>query len=525
MAKLEGVKTLDMENGEITKIEYNGEVYEKVDTPQKGDIGLFSEDSWVSTAEGGTVFTEINNVDDAGDPQVSYELGSKWYSEYLTYFRKPSTPTLKVGDRVRLISKRPVLGFGGARVGDVGEVRSINGNDIVVDFPNHTYWNGVISEVGPVKAVETSEEQVEAPKVKAGDTIRMVENCPAGGYSTGDTFEVNAVDSEYLIFVDNDGDIRHVSVENGTRYELVPKKQKELFAKVNRPNNTPIPGDYVEFRDSVAKRYSSFLTVGKKYEVEGVDSFGGADITDDNGHYETAETDEIKAIYVKYTQEQAEREPKVGDKVLVVNPHRISTDYEEGDILTVRRLNPHKDVKDGGHFYSEEAIVHLNYDEVVVLNPEQAGADIPNSEEPPKISVKPGDYVINGMGSLGRVDRIEGEWFYGEWLYNEDHPGSFPIGMATANAIKRLATPEEIAKYEEYKAGKEAKKCTQEIEVGDLVRVIDSPGALPEGSVFKVTDVGGYGDIRGRRENSEEYDYYYAPHHVELVAKAEDVYV
>ena len=39
MAKLSGVKTLDMTNGEVTKVEYNGEVYAKVDgKAQVGDI-------------------------------------------------------------------------------------------------------------------------------------------------------------------------------------------------------------------------------------------------------------------------------------------------------------------------------------------------------------------------------------------------------------------------------------------------------------------------------------------------------
>lgn len=39
MAKLEGVKVMDMVNGEVTRVEYGGEVYEKVDGPaQKGDL-------------------------------------------------------------------------------------------------------------------------------------------------------------------------------------------------------------------------------------------------------------------------------------------------------------------------------------------------------------------------------------------------------------------------------------------------------------------------------------------------------
>src|SRR5690625_7430189 len=86
-----------MVNGEITKVEYNGEVYEKVGTPKKGDIGLFTEDSWVSFSEGIPVFTEIIDVDDVGDPLVSPELGSVWLSKYLTYFRKSRSEERRVG--------------------------------------------------------------------------------------------------------------------------------------------------------------------------------------------------------------------------------------------------------------------------------------------------------------------------------------------------------------------------------------------------------------------------------------------
>src|SRR5690625_4469749 len=308
MAKLDGVKTLDMVNGEITKVEYNGEVYEKVGTPKKGDIGIFTEDSWVSFSEGIPVFTEIIDVDDVGDPLVSPELGSVWLSKYLTYFRKSSAPSLKAGDKVRLISDNPKYGFGLARVGDVGEVRRINGDDLVVDFPNHTHWNGVEADL-----------------------------------------------------------------------ELVGEAQptKELFAKVNRPNNVPIPGDYVEFQDYIAEECSSFLTVGKKYEVESVDAFGGADITDDNGDYESAEPYETKAIYVKYTQEQAVKEVEVGDKILVVDAKTTGGNYGNGDILTVST-----GYSEG--VFVEEFARGLWNEEFIVLNPEQVG-EATECEEQPEI--------------------------------------------------------------------------------------------------------------------------------------------
>src|SRR5690625_3715704 len=269
MARLEGVKTLDMVNGEITKVEYNGEVYEKVATPKKGDIGLFTEDSWVSLTEGGLVFTEIIDVDDVGDPQVSSELGSVWRSKYLTYFRKPSAPSLKAGDKVRLISDNPKYGFGLVRVGDVGEVRRINGGVIVVDFPNHTHWNGVISDIEPVGVEEVSEEQAESQKVKVGDTIRMLRDCFCGGYSAGDTFGVISVDDSGATFVDNDGDYRSVGFMFDTRYEVVTDLEPEEEAQPKR--TIAISGDVVEMiTDDKAycyKKSDKFTTEYDKYGV------------------------------------------------------------------------------------------------------------------------------------------------------------------------------------------------------------------------------------------------------------------
>src|SRR5690625_4650812 len=280
-----------MVNGEITKVEYNGEGYEKVDTPKKGDIGLrISNDRpWASVGE----FYPIthNGVSEAYKDDVGDEPLIK--DGTFTYFRKPSAPSLKAGDKVR---------------------------------------------------------------------------------------------------------------------------PRELFAKVNRPNNVPIPGDYVEFRDDIAEECSSFLTIGKKYEVERVDAFGGADITDDNGDYESAEPYETKAIYVKYTQEQAVKEVEVGDKILVVDAKTTGGNYGNGDILTVST-----GYSEG--VFVEEFARGLWNEEFIVLNPEQVGEATECEEQP---EIKPGDYVINHRGTLGRVDEIrDGVHYLGERLYKEEYPDKY----------------------------------------------------------------------------------------------------
>ncbi|QGI02969.1 hypothetical protein GII77_06820 [Bacillus subtilis] len=57
MAKLEGVKTLDMVNGEITKVEYGGAEYVKTDSPvQEGDIFLLTEGHLVIGGDTGAFY-------------------------------------------------------------------------------------------------------------------------------------------------------------------------------------------------------------------------------------------------------------------------------------------------------------------------------------------------------------------------------------------------------------------------------------------------------------------------------------
>ena len=60
-----------------------------------------------------------------------------------------SGDTINVGDLVRVITDDPVHQWGMARQFDVGKVTHIDhdDNDLRIDFPNHKYWHGLISEV------------------------------------------------------------------------------------------------------------------------------------------------------------------------------------------------------------------------------------------------------------------------------------------------------------------------------------------------------------------------------------------
>ncbi|MFD3198885.1 hypothetical protein [Bacillus sp. LR_5] len=65
MAKLEGVKTLDMVNGEITKVAYGGAEYVKTDSPvQEGDLFLLTEGHKIISGEAGEFYLTEKYRDD-----------------------------------------------------------------------------------------------------------------------------------------------------------------------------------------------------------------------------------------------------------------------------------------------------------------------------------------------------------------------------------------------------------------------------------------------------------------------------
>ncbi|WP_332606831.1 hypothetical protein [Bacillus spizizenii] len=92
MAKLEGVKTLDMVNGEITKVAYGVATYERVEgAAQDGDL-LLMRRSGLDTTEGAFYYTHstagryANIIDDKDEPH-------DWSREHYDLFRKVAAST------------------------------------------------------------------------------------------------------------------------------------------------------------------------------------------------------------------------------------------------------------------------------------------------------------------------------------------------------------------------------------------------------------------------------------------------
>jgi hypothetical protein len=189
MAKLEGVKVIDMVDGDVTKVTYGGAEYVKVDgDPKAGDIGLFKENAYIAGD-----FDIVISIDEAGDPEL--EDSGNWYAFYLTFFRKVNAPTLT--DRVTSLESR-VDELGGEKcctlkVGDYVKVireycehdvddilkitATAKGHDFRVDRIGHDDY-GFINAKRIVRATDEEVEKARAeaklePKFKVGNFVKV----------------------------------------------------------------------------------------------------------------------------------------------------------------------------------------------------------------------------------------------------------------------------------------------------------------------------------------------------------------
>lgn len=63
---------------------------------------------------------------------------------------------IEIGDEVEMISHNPIDGFGDVEVGDKGIVKSITIDRYIIDFPNHSEWAGLASELKLIKKASKS---------------------------------------------------------------------------------------------------------------------------------------------------------------------------------------------------------------------------------------------------------------------------------------------------------------------------------------------------------------------------------
>ncbi|MCY8386510.1 hypothetical protein MOC78_03330 [Bacillus inaquosorum] len=173
MAKLEGVKTLDMVNGEITKVAYGGAAYERVEG--EGTIGdlVLIKDGWTYATKG--EFYETVGRDSDRDVKIIDDDGEENSNYRTTYelFRKVATTTNpSVEERV-------------AKAED--EIESLK------------------SEVAALKG-EAEYKRISVDEAQDGDYVKFDE-APRGYLTAGKYYEIDYIDSNGdPRITDDDGD-------------------------------------------------------------------------------------------------------------------------------------------------------------------------------------------------------------------------------------------------------------------------------------------------------------------------------
>ncbi|TYS25156.1 hypothetical protein FZC71_01000 [Bacillus subtilis] len=310
MAKLEGVKALDMVNGEITKVSYGGAEYKRVEgEAQAGDLALALESGLDTTA--GVYYAVTNPIDggfiyrdDANDPHFWDCDGT------FVIFRKVAAGTNpSVEERVAKAE---------------GEIESLK------------------SDVAALKG-----------------------------------------EAEY----------KRISVDEAQ------------------------DGDYVKFDEAP----SGYLTAGKYYEIDYIDSNGDPRITDDDGDdFDTFCLDDDEfGVYRKVSAASVEAEPtperlKVGDYAKVVGRAIIN---EKGDIVKIIQDTggnvPFKVESVSGlykEWRSEESLVRATDEEVAEAK--RAAAEAAERKKWAEIGREVGEYRVgdifrNPDGILYEVTRID----------------------------------------------------------------------------------------------------------------------
>lgn len=204
MAKLNGVKTIDMVNGEITKVAYDGAEYALVgDRAQKGDL-LLPKIQLNDVVKGafyectGAYLFGINFRDDGGSGR------DRNHGEF-EVFRKISAQTAPtIEERVEELE----------------------------------------AEVAQLKAHQTESK----PKLKAGDFIKFAER--RLGITAGKVYEV--IDDEtYGLVVRDDRGSLDIGHRNGRKYEILSAeeaakhRESEKWAKIGRKPGEFKRGDIV----------------------------------------------------------------------------------------------------------------------------------------------------------------------------------------------------------------------------------------------------------------------------------------
>ncbi|MEL7734216.1 hypothetical protein AABB40_16095 [Bacillus velezensis] len=434
MAKLNGVKTLDMVNGEITKVAYGGAEYAKAEgLPKMGDLVLADKGGYDITY--GAFYKITEDADHEED--------------------------------VRFLD-------------DVDDGRVRDANDYVLFRKVSTGTNPSLEE-----RVSSAEDEIESLK---SDVAAL------------------KGESEYV------------------RIDVAEAQD----------------GDYVKF-DEAPRRY---LTAGRYYEIDYVDSSGDPWITDDDGDdFDTSvlHDDEFE-VYRKVSAASLEVEPKperlkVGDyaKVVDLGENRIRFGGSIGDIVKVadvRKTQIRTVELDGGYYngnpWAEPSqLVRATDEEVAEAKDAVARAKFKRGDKVRLLSGA-GDFPLKGFEN-GKIYEVSDN--------NFDHPSRGTLirieggaitfngsGCATPDQLEILSK-EEVAEIER-KQAEEAKwakigRKVGEYKNGDVV-AYDDPTWFKNSGIGEVVGLSaGEPRVRAIDSGGRSPAYYLEPEKVRLITPVE----
>ena len=212
MAKLEGAKTLDMVNGEITKVAYNGAEYERVEGPaQTGDLVLPITDGFRDATKGS--FYKAIDVDRDGDAVILDDVGDRDGSFRHNYdlFRKVSASHPTLEERV-----------------------STNEKDI----------ESLKFDVATLKGeAEPKYIRIDKSEAKAGDYVKFIETYD-DDTTTEKMYEIDQVDwLGDIYFTDDVGDENYASADD--TYAVYRKVSAASAEAEPKPERLKV-GDYAK---------------------------------------------------------------------------------------------------------------------------------------------------------------------------------------------------------------------------------------------------------------------------------------
>ncbi|MCR1994508.1 hypothetical protein NSA31_22475 [Bacillus subtilis] len=240
MSKLEGVKTLDMANGEITKVEYGGAAYERVEgASEVGDL-VIAKVKKTDITPGS--FYKCVEVDEDGDAVLYDNVGDRrvWCREEYELFRKVAASTdPSVEERVAKAE---------------GEIESLK------------------SDVAALKG-EAEYKRIAKSEARAGDYVKYIDSgyldiCDYS-FTIGKLYEIKAVDEDGDFEHEDDNGERLMACPNDEELEFYRKASAESVEAEPKPERLKV-GDYAKVVDLGENRIRFGGSVGDIVKVADV---------------------------------------------------------------------------------------------------------------------------------------------------------------------------------------------------------------------------------------------------------------